>query len=72
MEIVQCYVSAWVFTCLVLLHALYGFVENVIVVRIKTKIGNRARCGGRVVCIGRKVFIIIVMSILYAHILSTW
>ena len=38
--------------CLVLLHTLYGFVENALVVKIRVKVGNRARCGGRV-CIAR-------------------
>ena len=31
------YVFAQVFVCLVLLHALYGFVENIIVVRTMEK-----------------------------------
>ena len=42
------------FVCLVLLRTRYGFVENVIVVRTRKKVGNRARCGGWVVCIASK------------------
>ena len=49
------------FVCLVLLYTLYDFVENVIAVRIKAKVGNRARCIVRVVCIARKIL----YSILY-------
>ena len=52
MAIAQCYVvDICMSVCLVLLHTLYGFVENVIVVRTRENVGNRARCGGRVVCI---------------------
>ena len=58
------------FTCLVLSHTLYGFVENVIVVGITTKVGNRSRCGGRVMHIARKV--LYSREYLYAHILNTW
>ena len=37
-----------------LLRTRFGFVENVAVVGTRKKVGNRARCGGRVVCIARK------------------
>ena len=59
------------FVCLVLLCTLYGFVENVIEVRIREKVGNRARCGGRVVCIARKIFyshVYLLYVCMYAHI----
>ena len=42
----------------VVIHTLYEFVENAIVIRTR---------GGRVVYIARKT-----LSILYAHILNTW
>ena len=52
--IVQSYVvDICMSVCLVLLHTLYGFVGNIIVVRTRKK-GTRARCSGRVVCIARK------------------
>ena len=38
-----------------LLRTLHGFVEDVSLVRIRAKVGNRARYGGRVVCIVRKI-----------------
>ena len=36
-------------------YSLNGFVENVIVIRIIAKVGNRAWCDGRVVYIARKI-----------------
>ena len=36
------------------LCTLYGIVKNVIVVRIRAKVGNRARCSGRW-CVAKKM-----------------
>ena len=57
--IVQCYLVNICMSVLVLLRMYTLWLcENVIVVRIRLKVGNRARCGGWVVCIARKILYI--------------
>ena len=47
----------------VLLRMFIGFVKNVIVViQNQAKVGNRARCGGWVVCIARKILYLYVST----------